>query len=330
MGWPQHGELDRRSPDDLRIPARRHELRGTRRDTPTEAEQPRFRPSRSLRGAGLLGSYRGSGPPGRQADGQGLQPGDRHGIDLLQLFLNREAVEAGKGSLPAVASADRYLLKHPRAVTIEWPVDDALARQVFEDLQPTGAAGPLGHPGEYSARPRIAGCTASNCGLWATREVEEALGGRVGRAGAYPVTDIGSKGVHAPGTGGQGQIMALFEDAAKAGRAGRPSPLAPMPGASGGAVASGMPMKWRVLKAGGRVFMVVGIAADAVELITASSAERPPSRRRNRRRRPRWSCGRRRCRSRLRPGCSGLFHPVWHRRGTRRPGPLSSAFRPVR
>lgn len=101
------------------------------------------------------------------------------------------------------------------------------------------------------------------------------IGGRVGRAGAHPVVDLGKGGAHAPRTAGQGQIMGLLEDAAAARRAGGPSPLAPMPGAAGEGVASGMPLKWRVLKTGGRVLMVVGIASDAYEFFSADAAAKP-------------------------------------------------------
>ena len=71
----------------------------------------------------------------------------------LRLLRESKAIEAGRSSVPAVISADEYLFTHPRAMTVEWPVDPALAEQAALELGPTGPAGELGYAGEYTARP---------------------------------------------------------------------------------------------------------------------------------------------------------------------------------
>jgi hypothetical protein len=48
-----------------------------------------------------------------------------------------------------------------------------------------------------------------------------------------------------------------------------------MPNAQGGPVISAMPTKFKILKVGGRVMLVVGLAVDAYELYSASDKEKP-------------------------------------------------------
>lgn len=214
---------------------------------------------------------------GRIVAVRGFNPDAAFPGGLVRLLRESSAVEAGRSSLPAVISADDYLFTHPRATSIEWRVDADMADRALAELSPTGPAGQLGHAGDYTARPaQFRGtCTNSNCVLWAVEQAEARLGGPVGRAGQGSITALGSGGAVVPRTGGQGQFMGMLAEAGEAQVAGRPSPLGPMPNAEGPAVVSGMPTRYRLLKVGGRVMVVVGLAADAYELVTASEAERP-------------------------------------------------------
>ena len=204
---------------------------------------------------------------------RGFNPDASFPGGMLRLLRESGAVEAGRSSLPAVVSADEYLYAHPRAMTVEWPVDPALAEQAAADLGPTGPAGELGYATDYTARPAdfTGPCTTSNCGLWAVEQVESRLGGPMGRAGQGSITSVGPGGQVVPRTASQGRIMGLLSDA----EAGGPPSLSPMPNAIGPPVASGMPTTLRVLKVGGRVLVVIGIAADAYEFFSASAAEKP-------------------------------------------------------
>lgn len=214
---------------------------------------------------------------GRIVAVRGFNPDAAFPGGLVRLLRQSGAVEAGRGSLPAVVSADQYLFTHPRAMSVEWAVDADMAQKAFTELSPTGPAGQLGHPTDYTARPAQfqGACTTSNCGLWATEQVEGRLGGPVGRAGQGPITAVGEGGATVPRTASQGRLMGMLTEAERAQAAGHPSTLGPMPHAQGGPVVSAMPTKYRLLKVGGRVMLVVGIAADAHEFFSASSAEKP-------------------------------------------------------
>ena len=205
---------------------------------------------------------------------RGFNPDSGFPRGLLDLLLQRRAVESGRAALPSVVSADDYLLTHPRARTLEWAVTPELAESALHELSPTGRAGALGHADLYSARPAEYGCTSSNCGLWATEQLESRLGGAVGRTGQGPITAVGKDGV-VPRTASQGRLMGLLGEAEQARLRGGASPLLEMPHAQGPGVASGMPRRFKVLKYGGRVFAVVGVAADAYELYSATPQERP-------------------------------------------------------
>ncbi len=212
---------------------------------------------------------------GRIVAVRGFNPDSSFPRGMLNLLTQSSAVESGRSGLPSVVSADNYLLTHPRARTLEWAVSDELAEAALRELTPTGSAGALGHASEYSARPAVRGCTSSNCGLWATEQIESRLGGPVGRAGQGAITSVGEGGATVPRTASQGRIMGMLGDAEQARLSGHPSPLSGMPHADGPGVASGMPRGFKVLKYGGRVFAVVGIAADAYEFYSATPAERP-------------------------------------------------------
>jgi len=203
---------------------------------------------------------------------RGFNPAYGFPGEMIQLLRQSSAIESGAASMPAVISADQNLFKHPKAMSVEWAVDADMAQKAMSELHPTGPAGPMGYPTDYTARPASYSgpCTTSNCGLWAIDQVEGRLGGPVGRAGQGSITAVGEGGATAPGTASQGRIMGMLGDAEKS-----PGLMSPMPNATGGPVVSAMPMKYRILKTGGRVMLVVGIAVDAYEFFSASAKEKP-------------------------------------------------------
>jgi len=202
--------------------------------------------------------------------------------ELLDAALNYGAVEAGTHASPAVLSSDAYLFTSTAARTVEWPVDPAVAARVVRGAPPTGPASAVGAPPYYTARPAalaaadpVMGAQCSNCGLWATEQVEGALGGQVGRAGQPPITSVaGRASPPVPRTASQGQLVGLVDDAAVATRSGVQSPLSPMPGAIGEPVAATMSGGMRVMKYLGRGFLVLGVAATGYEIYAAAPDQR--------------------------------------------------------
>jgi hypothetical protein len=217
---------------------------------------------------------------------RGFSPDTHSPGGLATLLRNSAAIEAGTGSITSVVGSDAHMFASNAARSLEYPISPELAARYAQELDPVGQGRAVGAPGEYTARPaRWAAahpevqrpfCVAANCVQWAVEQVEGRLGGTVGRAGEGPITALGSKGASVPGTSGQGQMMGLMTDVEAAGAAGRPNPAYGMPGAAGGAgpVAGSVPPGVKVMRIGGRVFLVAGVAAGAYEVYAAPPEER--------------------------------------------------------
>lgn len=210
--------------------------------------------------------------------------------NMLETALHPLDVRRGVRAPVGQITEDVHLLESTAAKTLEWPVPAELAARAAEGAPPvTGPGTPfpsaasLGEPSNFTTLPASAAenlpglepmqCT--NCALWGIQRVQGPLGGPVARAGQVPITDLGPEGSFAPRTASQGRVYGMIADAEKAGEAGLPSPIASMPGATGEAVAGSMSGGLKVIKYGGRVFLVVGVAVSAYDIYSATSEERP-------------------------------------------------------
>jgi hypothetical protein len=182
-------------------------------------------------------------------------------------LINLRGIEQGIKSAPGVLAEDAALFTNTGAMSIEYPVTAEMAEALAKGLPPPGPAGMA-----YTARPAV-NCMGSNCVMWATQQAESQLGGSIGTVGAeghvIPISSVGKGGAVVPGTGSQGRLMGLMKDVA----AGETS-AAPVEGALGEAVASGMPRYISVFKWGGRVFFVVGLATIPYEVYKAPPRQR--------------------------------------------------------
>lgn len=190
---------------------------------------------------------------------RGLSP-----ASTAQVAANYSAVRSGELAVPAQITDDVALLTKPGAVTIEYPVAREVAEAFSHQLPPPGPVG-AGGPG-YTAVPSTFGnaCQGQNCVLWATQQAEQALKGRIGPAGGPPITDVPQVG-----QAGQGPLIRFVRNASQGAE-----DVAPVEGALGPAVASGMPTGLKVLKVGGRVMLVVSIAMIPVEVYLAPPEQR--------------------------------------------------------
>jgi Domain of unknown function (DUF4157) len=174
---------------------------------------------------------------------------------------NYSAVLKGEGNVIAQFTDDTELLTKVGAATVEYPVERTVVEEFLHALPTPGPAGSEGL--KYTAVPGNA-CEGSNCGSWAIDLAERFLKGRIGAKGGTPVADIPN-----PGQAGQGTIVRFIRNASQGAEE-----IAPVEGAVGPAIASGMPTALKVLKVGGRVMLVVGIAAIPVEVYLANPEER--------------------------------------------------------
>ncbi|HEX7839183.1 MAG TPA: DUF4157 domain-containing protein, partial [Kofleriaceae bacterium] len=190
------------------------------------------------------------------------------GEQVISLIRNFRAVESGTTSVPAAVGADAYLFTYSGARSIEYAVTPELAAQLAGRLPAVGpvAAG-SGIPVQYTARPAVFGepCVGSNCLLWAANEAEQALGHPIGPAArGVSVTALGEGGTVLPGTASQGRFI-QFTRAVEGGEAVIGSEAA---------VASGMSRGLQVLKWGGKVFFVIGLATVPIEVALAPEGQR--------------------------------------------------------
>lgn len=186
---------------------------------------------------------------------------------LQQLVGNTSAVRSGAGGVAAEISADAYLFTMTSARSIEYPVSPALAAELAGTLPPTGPIAPGGAlPHQYTAMPAVENLPCqSNCGLYAVETAEAALGGRIGPSSSgVPITELSSTGEAVPRTASQGRLMRFFSQVEQGAEAAMP-----VPNATGAAVAGRMSTGLQVLKWGGRVMFVVGLATVPLEIILA-------------------------------------------------------------
>ncbi|MEW5930934.1 MAG: hypothetical protein AB1941_26015 [Gemmatimonadota bacterium] len=221
---------------------------------------------------------------GRVTVVRGFNPQMGTPAQFLKVVFGGEGIVRGTDRIASAVSSDAYLFTSTAARTMEWPVSPQAAVRLVEGLPEVGPVLPgSGHAPFYTASPAQwaaanpghgpVGCVGSNCGLWATQQIEPVLGGRIGQTGQLPVMDIEAGGVEMPGVARQGKLMGFMEAAEDAARAGHPSPVAPVAEA-GEAVAGSMPRYVKYVKWGGRVFMVIGIATVPAEVYFAPEGQK--------------------------------------------------------
>lgn len=182
---------------------------------------------------------------------------------------NYSKVFGGKMGVPGEITSDPGLFRSTSVRTVEYPVTPDVAAKLVADLPPLGTPA-AGQPPLYSAPPSTyasefntpVGCEGTNCGLWATRQAEGPLGGRFGVAGQEPIVDI-----PVPGQAAQGKLYGMMDPKSGA-------PLAEMPDATGSPTVGGVSTALRVLKWGGRIFVVVGGVKLGYDIVTAPEGER--------------------------------------------------------
>jgi hypothetical protein len=190
---------------------------------------------------------------------------------LLSFLRKSGAVEAGKAAVPAEIGEDAFLFTMTGARSIEYPVSPATAEALAGRLPSVGPVTPSGAPSTlYTARPAVYRiCTASNCVLWAAEEAEAALGGLIGPAAeGVSVTALGEGGTVVARSASQGRYM-RFVAGVQAGE----EAIVPA-AATGPPVAAGMSRGLQVLKWGGRVFFVIGLATIPLEVLWAPSGSK--------------------------------------------------------
>lgn len=204
--------------------------------------------------------------------------GPEFSVDFLK---NVGSVGEGHAATPGAVANDLSMFKSTMAKTIEYPIDAALAEQVSGG-HPLGKGGTGGAPENWTGKPNVFAhehggpammCANKNCVMYAVESVEGHLGGPVGPAGQGSVVNIPSsgvpEGVSPQGTASQGKLYGALSEA-ESGAA----PFATPPRATGAPVVGSMPQALRYIKWGGRVFIVVGLAAGAWEVYSATPEQR--------------------------------------------------------
>lgn len=188
---------------------------------------------------------------------------------IWEMLKDYKKIFGGKKGVTGDITEDFGMFRSTSVRTVEYPVTPDVAAEFAGSLPPLGTPGP-GEPPMYSAPPSTyattsstqVGCEGTNCGLWATQKVEGPLGARVGVVGQEPIVDI-----PVPGQAAQGKIYGMMDPASSA-------PLVEMPGATGPGVRGGVSGGLRVLKWGGRVFMVAGGVKLGYDIWTAPEGEK--------------------------------------------------------
>jgi hypothetical protein len=206
---------------------------------------------------------------------RGFNP-DMSPVQLPGFLRNAGDIEAGRSAWPGVVESDTSMLTSTMARTVEYPISPELAAEIARG-HPAGAGGTGGSPLNYTARPGtyaasqgdpLLVCTNTNCVGYAVRAGEAHLGGPIGPQGGGSVVDIGRGGAVEPNAAGQGQLYRLLTQA----ESGEVTLSVP-PEATGVPVVGAMPTAFRYVKWGGRVFLVIGIAAGAYEVATAPEGQ---------------------------------------------------------
>lgn len=176
---------------------------------------------------------------------------------LTEAAMNMRAVPAGTKGIGGTISNDISMFTATNARTIEWPVSQQVAQQAADTLPQAGPP-PAGIPSQYTGRPGVPNgpVNAGNCVGFACNATADSLGGK-------PSTPkLGNVAEPMNATEGlQGRMMQLTKTAA--------SDISPQ-----GAVVSGMPMKFVILKWGGRLFMVLGAALTVKQVLEAQGEHR--------------------------------------------------------
>jgi hypothetical protein len=169
-----------------------------------------------------------------------------------------------KRPVPSSITNDLASFTRTTAQTVEWPVTAGSAEKMamhLSTLEPTPAAGAT----HWVAHPTAQNASATNCVKWSTTTVESQLGGRIGTVGADGLVDPISQPAY-EGQGLQGRFMQATADGAET--------IAPLPGATADSAKGSMPRIYRILKWGGRAFVVVGILVAIGESVTAPEGQR--------------------------------------------------------
>jgi hypothetical protein len=181
----------------------------------------------------------------------------------LEALLN-PGVKTGESSIPGRISNDSAVFMRDAAQAIEYPVTEQVALQAATDLPKAGVP-PEGFAARYTARPGVRGIPGeTNCVGFACNIVESRLGGKVGTEKLGAVMEPAN-----PTTEGlQGRFMKTSSSRPDFGE------LNSMPKATGPGVSSGMPTSLKVLKWGGRVFLVAGGVLAIAAVVRAPEEEK--------------------------------------------------------
>jgi hypothetical protein len=202
-------------------------------------------------------------------DTVGFTPDMRTLSGVSDMVRNAGGVERGTSAVPGRFTSDGSMFGYENSVHIEYPINEAQAAQFA--MQKPGLAPNVrytGRPAVFRAQP--GSCAGSNCGLWAIGEIESRTGGVVGRVGdPAGITSMGPNGVVQAGRGSQPAIV----DMARGGLSD-PATIRPLTPGAPPAVVSSMPRVVRVLRVGGKVMLIVGVAVAVYEIATARPGTR--------------------------------------------------------
>jgi len=185
---------------------------------------------------------------------------------------NMSGVRAGATSVPGVitsasgGTSGLPAFMRDAAQTIEFPVSLEQAQQAMAELPNTGIP-PEGFAQRYTAKPaKLGDLNATNCVGAACSFVEGQLGGKVGTSKQGPIAEPAN-----PEIGLQGRFM----KASNPDMAAEVGELNALPKATGAGVRGAMPTKFKVVKWGGRAFLVLGGALAIKHTLEAPDEEKP-------------------------------------------------------
>ena len=185
---------------------------------------------------------------------------------------NMSGVRAGATSVPGVFTSASGgtpglpAFMRDAAQTIEFPVSLEQAQQAMAELPNTGVP-PEGFAQRYSAKPaKLGDLNATNCVGAACSFVEGQLGGKVGTSKQGPIAEPAN-----PEIGLQGRFM----KASNPDMAAEVGELNALPKATGAGARGAMPTKFKVVKWGGRAFLVLGGVLAIKHTLEAPDEEKP-------------------------------------------------------
>jgi hypothetical protein len=182
---------------------------------------------------------------------------------LWRLVTNYFGILSGRVGVPSEVTSDAWLFTKTNAQALEVPVSLETAQEMVRQTPVEGPGGRPGVPPEYTARPanfEQGPCVGTNCGLFAVRNAEAGLGGKIGPASVgESVVDLGSKGSIVADTASQGRIINFFKSLITG-----EVELMPLPAATGAPRVLGMRSDLRILRWGGRVMIVAAPVAEFI------------------------------------------------------------------